>query len=324
MLAGCAADAPSDRRTPSALEPAGTGARIVLDEMLLHAALGAGVLLLILGLLVGIVWRQRRRGDGGLPQDDGDGVGVRWIWLGGIALPVVVLAVLGGRSVISLAALGTPPSPETVEIEVVGHRWWWEVRYPQVGVVTANELRLPAGESVQVRLLSEDVVHSFWIPELHHKLDMLPGEVNELWLHATEPGTYRGVCAEFCGLQHARMQLQAVVLEPDDYDAWLARLAEPRPAPQTTAEERGAEVFAANCAVCHTVDASTATRGVGPDLGNLAERTTIGGGVYPNNLGSLAGWVVDPQAMKPGALMPGTALDGDELQALLAYLDTLE
>ncbi len=329
VITSCQFDAPAHREVPDALQPRGTGAGIVLAEMWWHLVFGTAVFVGVMGLLLAIVWRQRNASPvEGLDEADitrGEARGVRWIWWGGIVMPVLVLTVIFGRSMVSLAALQSPEEPETVTIEVTGHRWWWEVRYPVEDIVTANELHIPAGEPVHLELHAQDVIHTFWVPQLHPKIDMLPGETNELWIQADQPGIYRGICAEFCGLQHARMQFQVVAMEPAGYREWVEDRQQPPPEPTTELALQGREVFMDhNCAQCHAIAGTSAVGQIGPDLSDLATRLTLAGGVYRNNPGNLGGWLVDPQAMKPGALMPATPLDGEELQALLAYLGTLE
>jgi cytochrome c oxidase subunit II len=329
ILTSCQFEAPAHRQVPDALRPRGTGAGIVLAEMGWHLVFGTAVFVGVMGLLLAIVWRQRRASQVGEPDDvdiaGGEARGVRWIWLGGIVMPLLVLSVIFGRSMVSLAALQAPEGAETVTIEVTGHRWWWEVRYPAQDIVTANQVHIPAGEPVHIELHSQDVIHTFWVPQLHPKIDMLPGEVNEVWMEADRPGIYRGICAEFCGLQHARMQFQVVAMEPEDYRQWVEDRQRPPPEPTAELEVQGREVFMDNnCAQCHAITGTPAVGKMGPDLSDLAARLTLAGGVYRNNPGNLGGWLVDPQAMKPGALMPATPLDGEELQALLAYLGTLE
>jgi cytochrome c oxidase subunit 2 len=210
-------------------------------------------------------------------------------------------------------------------IEVIGHQWWWEVNYPDQGFVTANEIHIPVGEPVQVQLIAADVIHSFWVPELHGKLDLVPGQTNTLWLEADTVGEYRGLCAEFCGIQHAKM-LFVVVAEPrEEFDAWAAAQQEPAPQPAGELAQQGLVVFTdAGCNDCHTVRGTAAEGELGPDLTHFASRLTIGAGVYPNDRETLASWVLDPHTLKEGNLMPATSLSETELEALLAYLELLE
>ncbi len=211
-------------------------------------------------------------------------------------------------------------------IDVEGNQWWWEAAYPGYDEVTANEIHIPAGEPVLVRLASLDVIHSFWVPELAGKLDLVPGQINELWIEAAEPGVYFGQCAEFCGVQHALMAFHVVADPPEEFAAWIAEQQEPAEAPLADSlVERGRDVFlSAGCIQCHTVRGTQATGQLGPDLTHLASRDWIAAGTLENTVGNLEAWISDPQAIKPGAKMPPTELDSEELQALVAYLQSLE
>jgi cytochrome c oxidase subunit 2 len=209
-------------------------------------------------------------------------------------------------------------------IQVTGRQWFWDVDYPDHHVRTANEIHIPVDETVTIVALSGDVIHSFWVPELNRKIDMIPGRRNVIRLRADRAGVFRGQCAEFCGLQHAHMAFTVVAEPRDALDAWLAREARPAPQPQTPAEQRGQQVLLGSaCVYCHTIDGTNASGRIGPDLTHLASRQAIGAGVVPNTPGYLAGWILDPQHLKPGNKMPATALTGPQLQDLLAYLRTL-
>jgi cytochrome c oxidase subunit 2 len=233
---------------------------------------------------------------------------------------LLFLSVRTGRAVNSV---GVPART----VKVVGHKWWWEFQYdPSLPsrVVTANELHLPLGTPVLLQLESQDVIHSFWVPALHGKKDLVPGKPGSLVIRADTAGTYAGRCAEFCGLQHANMGFTVVAEDRARFDSWLAHQAEPGAEPATPEQERGRQVFlGTRCAFCHTVAGSGARGVVGPDLTHVASRQRVGAGALPNTRGHLAGWVVDSQALKPGNLMPPTLLHPDELQPLLDYLESL-
>lgn len=250
---------------------------------------------------------------------------ILWIGGGGLVLPLAVLIPLYLATVVTSSALTRPAEPHSnLAVEVTGHMWWWEVTYPDHGVVTANEIHIPAGRPVLVRLRSDDVIHSFWVPRLHGKVDLNPGSWNELRIEADEPGVYRGQCAEYCGLQHARMAFLVVAESPEDFDRWIAARSRPAPDPATAPTERGLHVFMeAGCAACHAIAGTEASGREGPDLTHLASRRTLAAGQLPNTTGALGGWIVDPQATKPGALMPPSRLEPGDLQALLAYMGTL-
>lgn len=221
-----------------------------------------------------------------------------------------------------------PEGGADLVVDVIGYRFWWEVRYPGAdpagAVVSANEIHVPAGRTVLFRVRSADVIHSFWVPNLHGKIDMMPGRTNHIWVEATEPGTYRGQCAEFCGLQHANMAFMVVVHEPEEFEAWLARERLPAPEPVEPLARAGREVFVGSaCAECHTVRGTPADGRDGPDLTHIASRLTLAAGILPNTKGHLGGWIANPQAIKPGNNMPYVPLEAEEFRALLHYLQTL-
>jgi cytochrome c oxidase subunit 2 len=245
--------------------------------------------------------------------------------VGGIVIPTVVLA---GLFALTLGTLSST-SPATsgavaLTVQVTGRQWFWDVTYPSARIRTANEIHIPVGVPVRVEVSSGDVIHSFWVPELDRKIDMIPGRTNAVKLEAVHPGTYRGQCAEFCGLQHANMSFLVVAESREDFDTWLAAQSKPARPPPTAALERGQQIFlGSGCVYCHTIAGTNASGKVGPDLTHLASRSFVGAGVRPNSPGNLAGWILDPQHMKPGNRMPGTDLTGPQLQDLLDYLESL-
>jgi cytochrome c oxidase subunit II len=220
------------------------------------------------------------------------------------------------------------PPTEAVQIRVTGHQWWWEVEYRDSiasnWATTANEIHVPVGRPVVVELRSSDVNHSFWVPNLGVKRDLIPGEETSIWFRADTAGVYRGQCAEFCGHQHAKMALLVVAQPADSFSAWLARQRDTASTPTDSAALRGQEVFlSSSCAMCHAIGGTPAGSRVGPNLTHLASRLTLAAGTLPNTRGNLAGWIVDPQRIKPGSRMPPNSLEPGELDALLAYLGTL-
>jgi cytochrome c oxidase subunit 2 len=252
----------------------------------------------------------------------------RFVIGGGVVFPAVTLAALlvytGGVS----RALVLPGGEAPLRIEVIGRQFWWEVRYPDApGVaITANELRIPVGREVELHLSSADVIHSLWIPNLHGKMDMIPGRVNRLRFTADRTGVLRGQCTEFCGLQHAWMQFRAVVQEPAEFEAWLARQQEAVPPPSGPVAARGMAVFGeAGCGACHAVRGTEWQGRLGPDLSRMGSRLTLGAGLLDNHRGTLAGWIAGTQDLKPGNSMPafGRALSGDDLIALATWLEEL-
>jgi cytochrome c oxidase subunit II len=341
LLAGCAPEAPKGRTTPSMLDAKGTGAAIISQEWWILLAAGTAITLLVTVLMLWAVARQKRRDADGqaarenagggqvdlrdMPAEAHAGGGTRWIWLGGIAMPLVVLLGVFALTVMDLRALGAAPSPETAAVQVNGHRWWWEVEYPDLGITTANQIYVPVGQAVKIQLTAYDVIHSFWVPQLQFKRDLIPGQMNTMWLQADKPGIYRGLCAEYCGLQHAQMNFMVVALEPKDYEQWVAHEGSDAEKPTEPLAKAGQQVFLGkNCMYCHSIRGTSAAGWLGPDLTHLASRLTIAGGSLENNTGNLGGWILDPQHIKPGALMPATPMSGQELQELLAYLNSLK
>jgi cytochrome c oxidase subunit 2 len=321
LLAGACAGAPSYMR------PAGTAAAK-------EASLGwylivvACAVVLIITLLV-VIGAFRGRGTGAANEVRRSGPGLPWVTIGGIAIPVLILLVTLVLTLGTLNAVDRPPagaSPWTVT--VTGHRWWWEVRYAGRDAhdvaTTANEIHIPVGQPVRFTLVGGDVIHSFWVPELAGKTDVIPGQTNTMWLDATRPGTYVGRCAEYCGLEHARMAFVVVADPPGEFAEWLARQETPASPPTDELAKRGHDVFVGGpCALCHTIQGTTAAGRQGPDLTHIASRRTIAAGTLPNTRGNLAGWVANAQGIKPGTLMPKLTLTPTELQAVVAYLETL-
>ena len=312
----------------SALQTAGPHAALIRDglwhPMIILASL---TFVLVLGALAWALSRRRRPDDpppdGGPPQSR-----VRMaIGIATVATTVVLFAMLVLSTTVGRAVTATP-GHDALQIRVIGHQWWWEVQYrdslAQHWVTTANEIHIPVGRPVVVELVSTDVIHSFWPPSLSGKRDMIPGRESSLWLQADTAGVYRGQCAEFCGHQHAKMAFLVVADPPARFGQWLSQQRDTAATPADSLTTRGQEVFlATSCPMCHTIAGTPAGSRVGPDLTHLAGRRTIAAGTLANTRGNLAGWISNPQAFKPGVKMPATALSAEDLQALLAYLETL-
>jgi cytochrome c oxidase subunit 2 len=253
-----------------------------------------------------------------------------WILGGGVLFPGVVLAALFVWT-LPLSPLWRPvPPPGALVVAVTGHMWWWEVRYrdPATGadILTANEIRIPAGRPVYLALSSADVIHSFWVPQLAGKLDMLPGRWQHLLLTADRPGSYRGQCAEFCGEQHARMALQVVALEPAAFDDWLAGQARPAQPPTSPRQALGQQAFMANrCDACHSVRGAGAESRLGPDLTHVGSRLQLAAGTLANTQEGRAHWIAQVQQIKSGARMPSyDRLDAATLAAIADWLGSLQ
>jgi cytochrome c oxidase subunit 2 len=226
-------------------------------------------------------------------------------------------------------AITRPPATEVVPIKIVGHQFWWEVQYPdsipQNTVITANEVHVPAGRPVLLELQSLDVIHSFWVPNLTGKRDLMPGYTRTLWFRADTPGVYRGQCAEFCGLQHAKMGLLVIAQTQSNFDAWLAAQRDTAATPSDSLARHGKTVFeGTTCSMCHQISGTAAAATTGPDLTHVGSRQTIASGTLLNTEANLYSWISDPQRIKPGTLMPPTKLSPRDMQALVAYLRQLK
>lgn len=303
-------------------DPAGPQASEITRLWWALASMGTVVYLLVLAFIVGGVRRRRDdRGQGGPPQTDGVS---KWIVLGGVAMPVAVLAAVFGLSLAANSALPGKPPENAIVIDVIGHQWWWEIRYGEEGLETANEIHIPAGEPVALRLTSADVIHSFWVPQLAGKLDALPDGVNTLVFTADRPSRHEGRCAEFCGLQHTNMGVLAVVEARREFDRWVEAQARPAEIPDSGEAAVGFRLFfQAGCSDCHSIRGTEARGEKGPDLTHVASRSSLAANTLTNTPEHLAHWVGDPQAIKPGAKMRDIELSGEELDALVSFLETL-
>lgn len=286
------------------------------------------VLVVTLLVLLGAVRGPRARHEVALERTGTHG-GLPWIYIGGLIIPAVILIVSFAFTLGTLHATSRPSREPAATIRIIGHRWWWEVQYvdrdPTRTIVTANEVHIPVGQPVRLELTSADVIHSFWVPKLAGKTDVIPGTTNIAWLEADSAGVYRGHCTEYCGLQHTNMDPVVVAEAPRAFAEWEAGQRGGAAPPTTQAAVAGLAVFEKSaCAACHAIRGSEALGRVGPDLTHLASRMTIGAGVLENTRGNLAGWIGNAQAIKPGNDMPVMTLAPNDLQALIAYLETLK
>lgn len=317
LLSGCQAQMP-------VLEPEGPAAAHIADHWWLLFWLGMAVYIAVVALLLYAVRRSARQRSGSTGPPIGDRL---FFTVAGLAIPSVILLVTVVSTISTGRAVIIPPSEPAVTIDVIGHQFWWEVHYPEQGIRTANEIYIPVGQPVELRLTSADVIHSFWVPRLGGKLDLNPGKTNVMWLQADEPGTYRGQCAEFCGIQHTHMALLVVAEPPKQFGAWARQHALPARKPDGSLAQRGQEVFSnAGCALCHRVAGAVEvdrTGTTGPDLTHFASRETIGAATVENSRDNLGQWILNPHEMKPGVRMPPTPLAPEELDALIAYLESL-
>lgn len=287
------------------------------------------VVVLVITVLVLAASLRRRPRTASSQVASGGAAGLPWIVWGGMVVPAIVLIGAFVFTITTLDAVAAPTRPPAATIRITGHQWWWEVQYvspqPDQSVTTANEIHIPVGEPVELQLEAADVIHSFWIPELAGKTDMIPGQTNTMWVEAKAPGTFLGTCGEFCGAQHAHMRLRVVAESPDRYRAWLADQRRTALPATDSAIAAGLHVFlSSGCANCHTIRGTIAGGAVGPDLTHLASRQTIAAGTLPNSAGSLYGWITGAQLIKPGNHMPSMPVGAHDLQALVAYLETLK
>jgi cytochrome c oxidase subunit 2 len=276
-------------------------------------------------------------------QDD------RVVVIGGMVLPSIVIAFTLAYTIYTLrevAGIGGPgrgteasahaghrvARPEEqvsagaaqLAVQVTGKQWWWQVRYPDEQVVTANEIHVPVGVPIRLTVSSDDVIHSFWIPQVAGKVDLIPGKANTITFQVEQTGVFRGLCSEVCGIQHARMHLLLIVDAPTDFASWLARQQRPPPAPADPLSAQGQQLFLRSCAECHAVQGTGAAGSAGPDLTHVATRQTLGAGMHENTRANLVSWTADAQAMKPGNRMPSFDLDEAQLRAVVTYLERLE
>ena len=282
---------------------------------------------LIVAALLWLAMRRARAGDAARIAVSEVGDGLRWITIG-LVLTSIPLAITLVWTVAALARVVGPPPGVALTLDVTGHQYWWEIAYDgtrsQDRFVTANEIHIPVGVKVLVRLHGADVIHSFWVPALSGKTDAIPGQTNLAWLEADRPGIYRGQCTEYCGLQHAKMGFEVVAEPLAVFERWRAAQAQSAAAAETAGQQRGQAVFQTHCAACHTIRGTAANGGKGPDLTHLMSRRLIAAATLPNNPGALAGWIENPQASKPGVLMPDQHLSGQQLSDVGAYLAGLK
>lgn len=246
-----------------------------------------------------------------------------------IATTLILLAYVTATALTGKAIAWPLDAQQPLTVEVTGHQWWWQFRYrdtvPSNWLTTSNELHIPIGRPVRVILLSNDVIHSFWIPELHGKQDAIPGHRNTTWIQADRPGVWKAQCAEFCGHQHAKMAFDVVAESPARFNQWYVSQLASAQSPTDSSAQRGHDVFMQRtCIMCHTINGTQAGSSVGPELTHIASRPSIAAGTLPNTRENLGRWILNPQLIKPGVLMPPNALSPADMKALLDYLETLK
>jgi cytochrome c oxidase subunit 2 len=283
------------------------------------------VIVFALVVFAAVRFRRRRTDDGKEPAQVFGSNRLETAWTIVPILVVLVLSLTTAR--VTQGVQGAPRPSNALDVTVVGHQWWWEIRYPSLGIVTANELHVPVSDPslptpTWITLLSADVAHSFWVPRLAGKTDLIPNKVNQMWIAPTTPGMYVGQCGEYCGTQHAKMLLRVYVHPRAEFDRWAQEQADPMPAPESVAA--GKKVFQRNgCVNCHAAAGTIGNGRYGPDLTHLMSRTTLAAGAAPNTPQTLRAWIRDPNSIKPGAHMPAMQLPEREVNDLVSYLLTL-
>ncbi len=306
--------------TLTALDPQSPQAAAMYNLGLVTTIICGVIFVIVAGLIVFAILRCRwRTGD----RDPEQRAGHTQLEIAWTIVPLIIVVVLFGLTVRTMGVTDPPPAPEP-DLIVTGHQWWWEARYPRTGVIAANEIHIPVGQPLSVQLESTDVLHEFWVPRLTRKMTTVPGRPNHIWLQADEPGTFLGVCSEFCGTQHAWMRFLVIAEPREQFDAWQRAQLAPAPEPTTPAARRGRELFVGNtCINCHAIQGTSATARVAPDLTHLASRRELAGGVLQNNAPSLRRWLQNPQVVKPGVKMPNYRFTDAQLDDLVAYFETL-
>jgi cytochrome c oxidase subunit 2 len=316
-LAGCGGN-------QNALDPK-SAAQHAIVHLWWWVLVGCTIGFTVVCFLLFLGWLRRNRTQ--LPFGGGDREGTALVIGLGIVLPIILLVGLFFWSDVVVIRSTAAPEPGSTRftIDVIGRQWWWEVRYPGTKAVTANEIHIPVGVPVDVAGTTGDVIHSFWIPQLNRKIDLIPGRANHVLLEADEPGVYQGECAEFCGLQHAHMVATVIAQPRAQYEAWLANMSKPVRTPASAGERAGRAAFLAEpCASCHQIRGTPASGNVGPDLTHLETRQTLAAGTIPNDPSHLAAWIAAPQHFKPGNRMPTVPLNGRQFGDMLTYLESLK
>jgi len=310
----------------SALSPAGPQAASIEHLWWLMFWVSTAVFVIVFGFVVAAIVRSARRRSPP-PAPASEKILTRSV-AAAVAATVVILVSLLVASIWTGRSIASLQAESAVSIAVTGHQWWWEVQYedavPSRRVLTANEIHIPINRPVVLKVTSRDVIHSFWVPNLHGKRDLIPGYTTAIWLQADRAGVFRGQCAEFCGLQHAHMAIDVTAEPQDAFDRWLESRRQPAGNPQTVSQSRGHDVFmTARCAGCHGIAGTEAHGQIAPDLTHVAARGTLGAGTLPTMREHFNRWIQNPQAIKPGNQMPPNPLAPADLEALVDYLETL-
>jgi cytochrome c oxidase subunit 2 len=313
ITAGCSSE------SPSSLYPASPNAASISGLFYFIFWIAVAVFVIVEALLLYSVVRFRRKSEDEMPTQVHGNTKLEIAWT---LAPAVVLAVVFVLTWQTLNTLASVPK-DSLPVRIIGHQWWWEIEYPSLGVLTANEIHLPAMQPASFTVESKDVIHSFWVPELGGKIDLVPGKKNVTWFNPTQMGTFHGQCAEFCGAEHALMRFNVIVESQDQFNAWAA--AQKEKAAPSDMLTKGLDTFTKlGCQACHTIDGTAAQGKVGPNLTHLASRKSIAAGSFDLTTANLRAWITNPQGLKPGVAMPTLAMSPDQVDALMAMLQSLK
>jgi len=328
FLAWQAAFAEGPQPTPSIFAPTSTPAHLIYDLSLFVLTITGAIFVTVAGLLAFVIFRYRQRGEDDT-SEPAQIYGSTQVELAWTVIPVLIVVVLFLTTARMIFAIQDAPKPKSaLDVTVVGHQFWWEFNYPKFGIHAVNELHVPLSNPQSptptfLKLLSADVIHSFWVPQLAGKTDLLPNNVNELWVDPQQPGVYVGQCAQFCGVQHAKMLLRVYVDTPENFAAWVKN--QQQPAVSDASVAAGRHVFETQaCMNCHTITGTAATGRFGPDLTHLMSRDTLASGAVTNTKENLHEWIRNPDTFKVGSLMPAMQLNDQQLDQVTAYLATLK
>ena len=317
LLSGC-------REPMTVLAPASPTAARIADLSWTLFWVAVAVFVVVEALLIYAIFRFRARGEEAAEEEPRQIYGHTKLEIVWTAVPAIVLVGVTILMVGTMTAVAQPP-PDSIQVHVVGHQWWWEVSYPYEGVTTANEIHVPVGRPVRVTVAAADVVHSLWVPELGGKIDLIPGTVNETWFQADKAGVFEGHCTEFCGVQHAMMGFLVVSEPAEEYEAWLQRQKAPAVTPTKGIAKQGMEQFLNSpCIGCHAVKGTRAQGVMGPDLTHVGSRRTLAANSLPNTPENMRGWLANPDQVKEGSKMPNLHLSPEVVEQMATYLESLK
>lgn len=308
---------------PSTLDPKGTNAATIAGLFNIVLIIAVIVFAVVEGLLLFSAWRFRHKPEGDVepPQIHGN-TRFELAWT---IIPALIVVSLFVVTLQTQQKLDNKGSTEPITVKVIGHQWWWEYQYTDLGITTGTDLVIPTGRTVNLEITSIDVIHSFWIPQLNGKTDAIPNHINTSWLEADQPGTYFGQCAELCGDSHANMRIAVIAKDDADFQAWVSAQQAGPAQPTTPDATAGQQVFMTGpCVGCHAINGTAAVGKVGPNLTHIGSRTHIAGGMFENTSGNLTRWLGNPPGVKPGSIMPNLHLDPADVQKLVAYLESLQ